>query len=648
MTLIGPDAPEQQPASLGHPLDPLTAAEIDRVRTVLAESGRTGDGTRYASVLPLDPPRTELRTHRDGDPYSRRAEAVLVDIATGAAAEAVVDLTEGTLESWAELDVANDGQPSILFEEYERSAEIVRADPRWRRAMERRGITDLSLAFIAPLSPGFFDDPAERGKRLLRALTFLRDHEDDSPWAHPVEGLLADVDLIAGQVLRLEDHGEVPVPAEHGNFDAASVGPARTSLKPLVISQPDGPSFRVAGNQVSWENWRFRVGFNAREGLTLHQIGFTEHGEERSVLHRASIAEMVVPYGDPSPWRRWISYFDAGEYLLGKNANSLRLGCDCLGVIHYLDAVVADDHGRPVRIPQAICLHEEDDGVLWKHTNVLTGAAEVRRSRRLVVSFFATVGNYDYGFYWYFSLDGTIELEAKATGVVFCTAGEPGAESPYANEIAPGLLAPVHQHLFCARLDMAVDGPRNSVEEIDVVGVPAGQDNPYGNAFTTRSTSLDRESRAARLADPAVGRVWRVSNQGSRNRLGKPRGYLLVPKPGPALLAQPEASVHARAAFATKHLWVTRYDEHQRFPAGDRPNQHSGGAGLPSWTAADRALSDTELVLWHVFGPTHVPRPEDWPVMPVDRAGFTLRPSGFCDRNPALDLPSNTEHCKEN
>ncbi|WP_158891013.1 primary-amine oxidase [Amycolatopsis anabasis] len=637
---------EELPAQLGHPLEPLTAAEIDRVRTVLAESGRTTDTTRYASVLPLDPSRAELRTYREGDPFSRRAEAVLVDIATGAVTEAVVDPHAGELLSWRDLDVTRPpyGQPAVLFEEYERSAALVKADPRWQRAMARRGVADPSLAFVAPLAPGFFDDPDERGKRLLRALTFVRTHDGDSPWAHPVEGLLATVDLIAGEVIRFDDVGDTPIPAEPGNYDAAAVGPARTSLKPLAISQPEGPSFRISGNQVTWENWRFRIGFNAREGLTLHQIGFTESGVERPVLHRASIPEMVVPYGDPSPWRRWISYFDAGEYLLGRNANALRLGCDCLGEIHYFDAVVADDTGHPVRIPRAVCLHEEDDGILWKHTD-LAGRPEVRRARRLVVSFFTTVGNYDYGFYWYFGLDGTIELEAKATGIVFCGGAEPGTDSPYASEIAPGLLAPVHQHLFCARLDLAVAGDRNSVEEIDVVGVETGPDNPYGNAFTTRTTPLDRESRAARVADPARNRVWRIFNPDSRNRLGRPRGYVLVPRPGPTLLAQPGSSVHARAAFATRHVWVTRYAEDERYPAGNRPNQHAGGAGLPAWTAADRDLTGTELVLWHVFGPTHVPRPEDWPVMPVDRSGFALRPTGFCDRNPALDLPANA-HCE--
>ncbi|UVS80047.1 primary-amine oxidase [Actinokineospora sp. UTMC 2448] len=604
-----------------HPLDPLSAAEIAQVRAVLVAEGRVGEHTRFPSVLPVEPPR------RGTAP--RRALAVLLDTATGAAAEAVVDLAAGAVESVRDLDPARDGQPPILFAEYDRCADLVRADPRWQAAMRRRGVTEFDLVFLAPLSPGHFGRPAEHGRRILRTLTFLRDHVDDSPWAHPVEGLIAEVDLITGEVLDVRDDGDTPIPAEHGNYRS------HDPFRPISITQPEGVSFTVDGHEITWGEWRLRVGFSAREGLTLHRVEFG--GDP--VLHRAAIAEMVVPYGDPSPYRHWISYFDAGEYLLGKNANSLRLGCDCLGVIHYLDAVVADDHCRPVTIPQAICLHEEDHGVLWKHTNILTGAADTLRSRRLVVSFFSTIGNYDYGFFWYFYPDGTIELEAKATGVVFAAAGE---ETPYAAPIAPGLTAPVHQHLFCARLDMDVAGGGNTVTEVDLVGVPAGPDNPYGNAFTTRSTVLDRESRAARLADPARGRTWLVTGT-ETNRLGKPRAYQLVPRPGPTLLAQPEATVTARAAFATRHLWVTRYDPAERYPAGDYPNQHPGGAGLPEWTAQDRDLVETDLVLWHVFGPTHVPRPEDWPVMPVDHSGFHLRPVGFRDRNPAADFGISTD-----
>jgi primary-amine oxidase len=305
---------------------------------------------------------------------------------------------------------------------------------------------------------------------------------------------------------------------------------------------------------------------------------------------------------------------------------------------------IADEHGEPKVLKNAICLHEEDFGVLWKHTDMFNGMAETRRSRRLVISFFLTIGNYDYGFYWYLYLDGTIQLEVKTTGVLFTSSYV--TDSPYATEVAPGLGAPYHQHLFCARLDMMVDGTSNVVEELDVRRVPAGSENPHGNAFTRTVRRLSSEADAARVANPAVGRVWRIANPQSTNRLGRPVSYVLRPEGQPTLLSDPDSSIARRAAFATKHLWVTRYDPAERYPAGDQVNQHPGGGGLPEFVAKNRSLESEDLVVWHVFGATHFPRIEDWPVMPVEYSGFILKPSGFFDRNPTLDLPATTgSHC---
>jgi primary-amine oxidase len=640
------------PASAVHPLDPLTSDEIAAARGVLVAEGLLGGDVRVPQLLPVEPTKEEVAAWRPGAPLDRRVAVTLLDRGTGRASEAVVSVTHRRVEEHTVLD--NDrapyGQPQYLFEEYDAAAEITKATPGWQEAMRRRGLEEyVEDAFCAPLAPGFFGREDEAGRRVIRSLTFLRTHPDDSPWAHPVEGLIVHIDLTAGRAIRVEDDGDTPVPMASGDYSLAAHGPARETLKPIEITQPEGPSFSVEGSEVRWENWRFRVGFNAREGLVLNTLTFRDgtgaDAEERPVLYRGSVPEMVVPYGDTTSTRFWISYFDAGEYLLGKNANSLALGCDCLGVIHYFDGFVADDHGNPVQIPQAVCMHEEDYGILWKHTD-LAGNAEVRRSRRLVISYFATIGNYDYGFFWYLYLDGTIQVEAKATGIVFAGAGVPGSENPHAPEIAPGVFAPVHQHLFCARLDMAVDGEDNTLHEVDVVGVPTGENNPYGNAFTWRSRQLARESEAARLADPASGRVWEIASAHRRNHVGRPTAYHLVPQGGPVLMAQPDSTVHGRATFATKHLWATAFDADERFPAGPYPNAHAGGAGLPAWTGADRDLDGTDLVLWHVFGPTHVPRPEDWPIMPVDYSGFALKPYGFLDRNPALDLPDGAAgHC---
>jgi primary-amine oxidase len=626
----------------GHPLDPVSAAEYQAGRRVLAAAGLLGEAVRFA-YYGLDEPSKDdvLSNGKDAD---RRLRAFLIDTGTGESADVVVSLTRQQVISRRVLDTRADGQLPILSQEFAVTEEAVRADPQWRAAMARRGLTDVSKIRLCPLTAGSFGAADEDGRRMVRVLAFVQADPQDYAWSHPVDGVAAYFDLIERKVFKIVDEFELPVPAESGDYtDPAVRGPHRTGLRPIEITQPHGASFTLDGSLLRWQNWSMRIGFDAREGLTLHQISIADEGRDRPLIYRASVPEMVVPYGDPR-FRYWQTYFDTGEYLVGKWANSLELGCDCLGEIAYLDATVADDFGEPAVIPNAICVHEEDHGILWKHFDIFTGSSQARRQRRLVVSFFTTVGNYDYGFYWYFYLDGTIECEIKMTGALF-TAGYPGGDYPYSAEVAPGLGAPVHQHLFSARLDVTVDGLANAVEEVDLVGEPAGPDNPYGNAIRQHVTRLGTESQGARLADSSRGRTWRVLSTERVNKFGRPVSYTLYPEAAPTLLADASSSVARRAGFAARHLWVTRYDPAQRYPAGDFVNQHPGGAGLPAFIAGDRDIDGADIVLWHTFGPTHFPRPEDWPVMPVARCGFTLKPTGFFARNPTLDVPPPSGHC---
>jgi primary-amine oxidase len=648
-TAVRPDNADQ--TTPAHPLDPATGAEYLAGREIMAAAGLLPGGdrapVRFAYYGLEEPPKDAVL---GGTATDRRLRAYLINTGTGESTDVVVSLTEAKVVNARTLDPPADGQMPILDSDFALVDEIVKADPEWRAAMARRGLHDLSQIRTCPITAGAFGPPEDDRRRMVRVLAFAQPREHDLAWAHPVDGVAAYVDLIEKKVFKVTDEFDLPVPAESGDYDDEAVrGPHRTTLRPIEITQPQGPSFILNGPWLQWQGWSMRIGFDAREGLTLHQISL----QERPVIYRASIPEMVVPYGDPR-FRYWQAYFDSGEYLVGKWANSLELGCDCLGEIAYLDATVTDDTGRPRTIPNAICVHEEDFGILWKHTDIFNGSAQSRRQRRLVVSYFTTVGNYDYGFYWYFYLDGTIECEIKATGVVFTSAYPAGGGSsppsqqsdhPYSTEVAPGLAAAVHQHLFSARLDMTVDGLANAVEEVDVTGLPIGPDNPYGNAIVQHVIRLTRESQAGRRADGSRGRIWRVINTERSNRFGRPTSYTLYPESAPVLLADPAAPLTARAGFATNHLWVTRYDPGQRWPAGDFVNQNPGGAGLPAFIAGDRDIDGEDIVVWHTFGPTHVPRPEDWPVMPVARCGFTLKPTGFFDRNPTLDVPPPSQHC---
>jgi len=623
-------------------LKTITADEIAANKAILEREGLAGPTVQYSYVGLQEPDKRVLFADGAAD---RRVRSMLVDMATNTSRDVVVSIAEDRIVSDRQLDHAVDGQVPVVIDEFIVVAAI-KDNPEWQAAMTKRGLTDFDKLVINPLSAGVLSE-AETGRRIQRCFTFVMDSPDDLGWAHPVDGVTVMFDVITHEVIEVVDYVDLPVPLESGNFHLESWrGPDRAGVKPIEISQPDGPSFTIdAEGNLSWLGWNLQVGFDQREGLVFHNITIDDNGVARPVIYRASIAEMMVPYGDPSPQRWFQNFFDCGEYLLGGFANSLELGCDCVGDITYLDAVVAGNDGNARVIPQAICIHEEDTGILWKHFDNWNGSSISRRNRRLVVSFFVTVGNYDYGFYWYFSLDGTIEFEVKATGVVF-TSGYPGEGYPFASEVAPGLGAPHHQHMFSARLDMMIDGHTNAVDELEASFVARGPENPTGTGFTQTVTRLTDEQNAQRLADNTKGRVWLVSNPEVKNRLGRDVGWVLFPEGKPVLLADAESDIHKRATFSTKHLWVTPYEPSELYPAGDFVNLHPGGAGLPAWTSANRNVDSTDIVLWHTFGLTHFPRIEDWPIMPVDTCGFVLKPHGFFGANPAMDIPETTgDHC---
>jgi primary-amine oxidase len=623
-----------------HPLDPLSAAEIARAWEIVGMEHALGPRVRVIFVMLHEPAKKVVLQHRPGDAVERAAFVVLVDSAAGKTYEAVVSVSAGRVLSWEHVPGV---QPAIVLDEFVECEAAVRADARWQEAMRRRGVTDTSLAMVDSWSAGNFGFPDDEGRRLVRALTWVRRHANDNGYARPVANLLTVVDLNEMKVLSVEDGGVVPLPPEDADYTAETAG-TRSGLKPIEIRQPEGPSFELVGRELRWQKWRIRIGFTPREGLVLHTVSYEDQGRERPVLYRASIADMVVPYGDPRPTYFHRNAFDVGEYGIGTLANALQNGCDCLGEIRYLDAVVNDGQGRPVTLPNAICLHEEDAGILWKHVDWRLGTTEVRRSRRLVVSSISTVGNYEYGFYWYFYQDGAIQLEVKMTGVISNGAERSGDKPRWGELVAPGVYGPIHQHFFNARLDMMVDGLDNSVYEVNTVADAHGPDNPHHNAFHTEATLLASEARAQRVIDPLAGRFWKIVNPSVRNRLGEPVAYKLMPGENVLPFAGPEAAVTRRAGFMTKHVWVTRHDPRERYAAGEYPNQHPGGAGLPSYVKDDAPLENTDLVVWYTFGAHHVVRPEDWPVMPVATIGFMLKPVGFFDRNPGLDVPRPMRH----
>jgi primary-amine oxidase len=621
-----------------HPLEPLTASEVAASVALLKALPIFTPSTRIISVFLREPEKSSVYGWPDASAPDRCADAVLFDNSLNTAYSIALNLASGTVIA---QKTAPGAQPTLSVDEQVECEQAVIASPEFKAALERHyGITDTSLVMVDIWSAGNYGSEEDRSRRLTRPLCFLRADPTDNGYARPIEGIRPVVDLNQMKVIRVEEYGHWPLPPKAGNYAASRVPDQRTDIKPLVITQPEGPSYTLDGHLMHWQKWQFVIGFNAREGLTIHDVRYHDQGRARPILYRASLTEMVVPYGDPQPQQARKNAFDVGEYGMGMCANSLRLGCDCLGHITYLDAHMCDSHGGALTIPNAICIHEEDFGILWKHTDRrLPETPEVRRSRRLVVSSISTVENYEYGFFWYFYQDGNIQFEIKLTGILSLATVKEGEDPIHGTLIAPLLYAPNHQHFFNMRLDVGIDGINNTVQQLDAVADPLDEANPFENAFHLKATDLETEQQSLAHLNLETGRTWKFVNPNVSNDMGHAPGYKFFPGDNAFPLASPNAWWRRRARFVDHHVWVTPYHPDEKFAAGDYPNQSSADHGLIKWTEANRPIANTDVVFWYTFGHTHIPRAEDYPVMPTAYIGFLLKPNGFFRENPANDVP---------
>jgi primary-amine oxidase len=626
-----------------HPLDPLSKDEILATVETLRAAGKTTTESSYSLIALHEPPKSEVLAWRPGQAYRREAFAVVYERAKNQTFEAVVDLRAHAVASWKHIPGV---QPSFLLEDAEILERAIRADPRFAEAMHKRGITDLGRVGIGDWPGGYFADPKTEGIRFRRAEFFYHDASNSSD--RVIENINAEVNLNTGKVIRFQDDGPVAIPAVGAGIDGIIVDKFREAPKPLVVEQPQGPSFTVRGHEVRWQNWSFRFGLHGREGLVLYTVGYEDGGKVRPILYRGSCSEMVVPYGDPSAGWFFKNAFDAGEDSFGRYTAPLEPQKDYPSNAVTFDATLASERGDWFRIPRALALYERDGGLLWKHDDRGRNRNESRRARELVLSWIATVGNYDYGFNWVFHQDGTLEMEVLLSGfmetkaVNLKTVADPHDHSgdlKYGHLVAENVLAVHHQHFFNFRLDLDVDGSKNSVAEMNTRALPPGDSNPYRNAFTMDETVFHNEQEAERQMSMAESRRWTIFNPEVKNSLGYPSGYTLLPGENSVPYADPESWVRKRASFVNAQFWTTPLDENQMYAAGFYVNQSKGDDGLQHWVEAKRPIENRDLVVWYTMGITHIPRPEEYPVMAVHKAGFKLVPNGFFTKNPAIDLP---------
>jgi primary-amine oxidase len=634
-----PFIPPCEGQSPNHPLDSLTAAEYWAVYDTLKASGHVDSKTRYPFITLHEPPKDEVLQWKPGQSFRREA---LVVVKQGPHTfEAIVDASQRKLLSWKEVVGA---QPNVTEEEFLGSGEEIKDNPEWQAAMRRRGITDYDAIFCVAVSPGYFGTPDEKTHRVLRVICFDR-HGVWEPDGRPIENVAVLFDPNEHKVLRVIDEGVLPVPQGPANYDIDSVAPLREVPTPIIIQQPQGPSFHVDGHQVSWQKWNFQFRMDRRVGLIVSSVRYADGDKLRSILYEGSLSEIFVPYMDPSEaWYHW-TFIDAGESNEGFGS-ALEPGNDCPENAVFFEQVFANTKAIPQRRPRAACLFERATGnMAWRHEGI--SATESRRARELVLRTIGIFGNYDYVFDWIFKQDGSIKVSVGATGVDEVKAVAPktagddhdGKAGAYGRFIAANTIGIDHDHYFSFRLDLDIDGTANSFVRDSLILERQPAESARKSLWVAKPEVARKEDQAKLHMAMDHPAIWRVINPSVKNSLGYPVGYELMPGDNASSLLLSEDFPARRAGFIEHQLWVTPYRDNERYAAGDYPVQSRGGDGLPAWTKDNRSIENTDIVLWYTMGFHHVPHAEDWPVLPTKWHEFELQPVNFFTRNPALDLP---------
>ncbi|KAE8312506.1 copper amine oxidase [Aspergillus transmontanensis] len=645
------------PQGIPHPLDQLSIAEIP-VAAALFREYASPKQLKFNCITLREPKKQEYAAFKQGNGPrpDRRAFAIVIDRQSGRIAEAVANLTKSKVEEWKDV---NDAMPTLTLEDLDILEGLARKDPRVIQASKDIGITDMSKVYIDAWAIGI-DERWGFERRLQQGLAYYRHSEFDNQYAHPLDfSIVADTEReeILSVDVRYVNGERTAMPLTEHNYLPQFIGDKynHDRLKPIDITQPQGVSFQMKGNELSWAGYKMHIGFNYREGIVISDVRAQDpyQDRERTLFNRISVVEMVVPYGCPEKPHHKKHAFDVGEYGSGFMSNSLKLGCDCKGAIHYLDGVMALASGEAAVVKNAICIHEEDNGLLYKHTDFRDGTVISARDRKLIISQIITAANYDYGFYHIFSLDGTYKLEVKLTGMLNTYPLHPTEQAaPYGTEVAPQITAHNHQHIFSLRIDPEVDGQKNSVVQNDAVASdhPVGSpQNFYGNAFLSKKTLLRTSLEGAADYCYETNRTWDIINPNSINPSAKkPVGFKIINTSCPPLLAKPGGVVHTRAAFARKPLWVLPYKDYELFPAGNYVCQSTGQENHPhnetilDWAKRNESIENTDIVCYLQFGLTHFPRTEDFPIMPAEPVSIMLRASNFFIKNPGLWVPPSS------
>ncbi|MET3288639.1 UNVERIFIED_CONTAM: primary-amine oxidase [Brevibacillus sp. OAP136] len=635
--------------AVSHPLDPLTADEMTAVHQILNDKGYASPDLRFYELRVEEPDKADVWKWKPGMTFPRKASFVVMK--GRKVFEGVVDLDHKTVADWKEIKV---GQPLFTAEEYAIATDLIMKSDDVKKALAERGITDMSKVVTDGTgSVGYFgrldEDPT---KRLAKATTFL-DTGDGNIYAHPIEGLVITMDLVEKKILKVEDTGPVPISTADASYGNGENGKTRPPLKPLTTSQPQGTNFKVDGHVVTWQNWKFHYRLDPRVGPIISTVTYNDHGTERKIMYSGSLGGMTVPYGDPSAGWYYRAWMDAGDYGMALFSRPLEPGTDVPTNATMLNELIYDYMGKPVVSSNVMALFERDAGPEFSHWDAfISGKTESRERRELVLRFVSTVGNYDYFFDWIFQLDGNIRVNVGASGLE-AVKGVHTTNMDHVHdekEVRNGtlldehILGVNHQHLYNFRLDMDVDGMKNSVVEWKPKAEPiADKSSPRRSEMVVKVKTYDKEQDAIQKWDP--DKIVLVTNPSKSNKQGYPTGYQMIANAGSShpfaqdpLFTEDDWPLQ-RMQYATKHIWVTPYQKNELYSEGKYVNQNTEETGLGKWTQQNRPIGNTDDVVWLTTGTTHITRAEEWPIMPTEWSSILIKPFNFFDRTPTLDLP---------
>ena len=620
-----------------HPLDALLPVEILQVVALLKAAGNADDGTVYPAITLKPGDKQAMWDWTPGTPYTRSAFVILRrNLVTN---EAVVDLSNKKVVS---VEAKAGAQPMMMDYEWEKARDVFVADKRFKAAVTARGLKAADV-YCTPNSAGSFPGDGLDGKRVMKVPCFTTTNAPSPHAGRPIEGLMGIVDLDNGTVLDVIDNVSVAMPTLPEGWGNTLPKPT-APLKPVGITAPEGTNIKLDGNlNVKWAGWSMHLRPDKRAGLIVNLVKFNDGTKARQVVYQMNLSEVFVPYMDPSPTWSYRSFLDAGELGLGYTISTLKPGVDCPVASYILDVALPNDVGGSFTRPSALCIFERATGdPAWRHYSAANSSVVGAPQSELVVRHISTIANYDYIVDYIFDPQGNIKLRVGTTGFdairsnTAKNAGDAAATDSLGNGtlIAPFIVAPNHDHFFSFRIDLDVDGGKNVLERDSLVTSGIVDSKTRKSLWTVTTDRYAAEGPIAAARQGSVER-WRVSNTNVMTRLGYHPSYAISVGDNATSVLDRADPPQRRATFSAFSLWATQYAENEDWAAGLYPGLTTADAGLPQYVSQKRSINNEDLVLWATLGFHHIPKPEDFPLLPTTWREVTLRPVNFFDFDPS-------------